>query len=144
MKRDNIRQFKLSSGEELICEVVEWHASDEDLEEIVVRNMYNIISADGDEPGSRYYAFRPFLCLQNSESIFQTLNPFHIVATAIPTINIIEQFESTVELNNMTYDELKEEINKTVKRIKKKLNLNDNDEEETNKIIKFVPKDKLH
>lgn len=144
MKRDNVRQFKLSSGEELICEVVEWNANDEDLEEIVVRNMYNIISVDGDEPGSRYYTFRPFLCLQNSESIFQTLNPFHIVATAIPTINIIEQFESTVELNNMTYDELKKEINETVKRIKKKLNLNDNDEEEANKIIKFVPKDKLH
>ena len=42
MKRENIRQFKLVSGEEILCEIIEW---DNDVsEEIIVRNIYNIVS----------------------------------------------------------------------------------------------------
>ena len=41
MKRENIRQFKLVSGEEILCEIIEW---DNDVsEEIIVRNIYNIV-----------------------------------------------------------------------------------------------------
>ena len=144
MKRDNVRQFKLSSGEELICEIVEWDTEVSD--EIVTRNMYNIIAVEGDEPGTRYYTFRPYMCLQNSESMFQTLNPYHVVATAIPTANILDQFESTVDMNETSYATLEQEIKKKIDDLKEKLNieddLSDDDRAEKN-IIRFNPK-KLH
>lgn len=144
MKRENVRQFKLVSGEEILCEVIEW---DNDVsEEIIVRNIYNIISMDNEKSSIRYYTFKPYMCLQSEESMFQTLNPYHIIVTAIPTGEILDQFESNVKLNKMDIDEIEKELKKTSSKIKKLLNITDSEPEEieNSKVIKFRPKDTMH
>ena len=144
MKRENVRQFKLVSGEEILCEIIEW---DNDVsEEIIVRNIYNIVSVNNEKTSVRYYTFEPFMCLQTEDSMFQTLNPYHVVVTAIPTNEILDQFESNVKLNKMDINEIENELKKTSSEIKKLLNITDSEPEEieNSKVIKFRPKDTMH
>jgi hypothetical protein len=41
---NEIKHFKLSNGEEVVCDVVEWPDVDGDSPDIVVRNCFKIIS----------------------------------------------------------------------------------------------------
>lgn len=145
MKRDNVRQFILVSGDELVCEVVEWDT--EVSEEIVVRNMYKIISVQFSSEGIRYHTFRPFMCMQNDETMFQTLNPYHIMATAIPTKSMLDQYETNLDLNKESLEEVKKELDDRIRELKERFGINDEEEAEVDpdsKVIKFTPKDKLH
>ena len=45
----NIKQFKLSTGEEILCDVIEW--ADEDYGDIVVRKIWQIAKIDNDIRG---------------------------------------------------------------------------------------------
>jgi hypothetical protein len=145
MKRDNVRQFVLVSGDEIVCEVVEWDA--EDSEEIVVRNMYKIISIEVSSEGIRYHTFRPFMCMQNDEMMFQTLNPYHIMSTAIPAKSMIDQYETNLSLNKESFEEVKKELDDRIRELKERFGIDDEEEPEIDpdsKVIKFTPKDKLH
>ena len=42
MKNDRIRQFRLTSGAEVLCEVLQW--DDENTSEVVVRHIYRLIN----------------------------------------------------------------------------------------------------
>ena len=153
MKRDNVRQFVLVSGDELICEVVEWDT--EISEEIVVRNMYKIISVQLSSEGITYHTLRPFMCMQNDETMFQTLNPYHIIVTAIPTKSMLDQYETNLDLNKESLDEEKRDLDdyikelkeRHIKELKERFGIDDEEEIEIDadsKVIKFTPKDKLH
>lgn len=92
-----IKQFKLSSGEEIVCEVIEWPDVDEDMAEIVVRNIYKIIAIDQTVSGNRYYTFKPWMVFQDEPDMFQTININHVVGEANPSQKLLEQYFTMIK-----------------------------------------------
>ncbi len=92
-----IKQFKLSSGEEIVCEVIEWPDVDEDMAEIVVRNIYKIIAIDQTVSGNRYYTFKPWMVFQDEPDMFQTININHVIGEANPSQKLLEQYFTMIK-----------------------------------------------
>ena len=92
-----IKQFKLSSGEEIVCEVIEWPDVDEDEADIVVRNIYKIIAIDQTVSGNRYYTFKPWMVFQDEPDMFQTININHIIGEANPSQKLLEQYFTMIK-----------------------------------------------
>lgn len=100
----DIRQFKLTSGDEIVCQVVAWPESEDD-PSIVIRSAYQVvthITEDGE-----YRQFRPWMVLQNGRNLFQSINADHILADANPSKQLLEYYarvvieESEEEKNDM-------------------------------------------
>lgn len=92
-----IKQFKLSSGEEIVCEIIEWPDVDEDMAEIVVRNIYKIIAIDQTVSGNRYYTFKPWMVFQDEPDMFQTININHVIGEANPSQKLLEQYFTMIK-----------------------------------------------
>ena len=58
---NNIRQFKLGTGEELICQVLQWADVEEDDPDIVVRHAYEVNYIDDNQRGYRVYNLKPWM-----------------------------------------------------------------------------------
>ena len=79
-----IKQFKLTNDEEIVCEVVEWPSEQEP--SMVIRKAMKVISMENYREGARYYAFRPWLMFQDHKDNLQVLNSLHIVVEASPCL----------------------------------------------------------
>lgn len=90
----DIRQFKLSSGDEIVCDVVGWPESDDD-PAIVVRNVYQVVAKVTDE--GRFYQFSPWMVYQGGNNVFQSINVDHIIADANPSTMILEYYNNVTE-----------------------------------------------
>ena len=134
---NDIRQFKLSSGEELICQVLEW--GDEESADIVVRHAYEVHFIDDNQRGYRIYNLKPWMTMQEGDEKFITINTMHITSQAKPDKNLIEQFERAIENSKLTEEEIAEKVEKYLKKVKVKI-------EEQENIINFpsMDRDKLH
>ncbi len=87
-----IKQFKLSSGEEIICEVMEWPNVEEDEVDVVVRNVFKIIAIEQTVSGNRYYTFKPWMVFQDEAEMFQLINSTHVIGEANPSQKLLEQY----------------------------------------------------
>jgi hypothetical protein len=86
MNIKSIRQFKLSNGDEIVCDVVEWPDEDDGPNALVIRNAYKIHMINPIVPGeNRYYQFRPWMVYQDNPEYFQILNGDHILSEATPS-----------------------------------------------------------
>lgn len=98
MNEQNFRQFKLSTGDEIVCEVLQYPMDDDDAT-IIVRNVYKIAmltNLNGDN--NRYYHFRPWMVYQDKKELSQDINLNHIVAEATPTKELLAHyFKITLE-----------------------------------------------
>ena len=89
----SIRRFKLSNGDELVCDVVEWPDENEGPNALVIRNAYKIFLLNPIMPGeNRYYQFRPWMVYQDNPEYFQILNGDHILAEASPSEEMLIQY----------------------------------------------------
>ena len=91
MPRHSIKQLKLTTGEEILCEVL-----DEAPESIAVRNalvLTDNVSANGD----KYFTFRNFLVYQDGPMDVVLLVTDKIVAMAIPTQDMVAQYDIALE-----------------------------------------------
>ena len=63
---NEIKHFKLSNGEEIVCDVIEWPDVDGDSPDIVVRNALKLLRLELlNEDNIRYYQFRPWMVYQD-------------------------------------------------------------------------------
>ena len=152
MKNDRIRQFRLTSGAEVLCEVLQW--DDENTSEVVVRHIYEIDKYDHIQKGVRIYSIKPYLSFQYGEEQVSSLNSDQIIITALPSAEIIEQYKVSI-LNNAQEDqervedeELNDLLSDRVEKIKKYLDgLDlDLDDSEGDNILMFpgMDKNKFH
>jgi len=93
MNVKSLRQFKLSSGEDIIAEVLEW--PDDDNVDVLVRNAYRIISVESNM--TFYYTFKPWMILQGDPEMFMTININHIVGEAAPALNVIDHYQRAIK-----------------------------------------------
>jgi hypothetical protein len=91
----DIKHFKLTNNEEIICEVVEWDS--ESSRDIVIRKalcIENKIQADN---SYKYYTFSPWMAMQENLNSLQTLNSDLIISVATPSQTALAYFNDVVE-----------------------------------------------
>ena len=90
----DLRQFKLSNNEEIICEVVEWN--DEETDTIVIRKALRIHAIDDTDVSMRYYTFKPWIMMNNDPDTLHIINSMHIVAESTPAEVALEYFNDVI------------------------------------------------
>lgn len=91
----DLKQFKLTNDEEIICEVLQW--DDPDNAGMVVRGAMRIISAEDYNRGVRFYAFRPWMVFNDNPEELQTLNAAHIIGEMNPSKPLIGHYLKTIK-----------------------------------------------
>lgn len=138
----NIKQFKLTSGEEILCEVVEW--ADEDNCDLVIKKVLKINCTDDDNRGVRFYNLRPWLTMQEGDDVFMTLNSNHIIAEANPDSRMLKFFFEAVEQSELSDDDINEKIEDYIDKMKERIKLV-SDSDTSDNIIPFnISKNKMH
>lgn len=89
-----IKQFKLTNDDEIICEVVEW--DDEANSSIVVRRALKIINVEDYAKGVRFFAFRPWMLFNDDPDELHTINAVHIIGEINPAENVITRYMNSV------------------------------------------------
>ena len=107
----NLKQFKLTNDDEIICDVIDMSRIEEG--EIVVRNVLKIISADDFENNVRYFSFRPLMSFQDDIDQLTVLNIGHIITETLPSKKLVRHYSGAMN-----------EIEKHVK-LKGELNLDE-------------------
>lgn len=92
-----IKQFKLSSGEEIICDVVEWPDAENEEVDLVVRNVFKIVSIDQTINGDRYYTFKPWMSFQDGDEMYQLINHGHVIGEANPSEKLLDHYITAVK-----------------------------------------------
>jgi len=162
----NIKQFKLTNNEEIICEVIEWNTG-EDPGDILIKKALRVISVEDYQKGWRFFAFRPWMSFQDDPDLLQTLNSSHIIVTTNPSPNLLKHYERCLkrlvseteaekigakkiyanldeiqdELRELTDDEMDDFLTRKYGAVEEDDFLSDSG---VNNIIKFKPKDTMH
>jgi len=136
----DFRQFKLTNGDEIICEIVQWPGDDE--EDMIIRKAMQLKSYDDDGRGIRYYNFKPWITMQEDTDGFLSLNYAHILAEVIPSDKMLKHFFEAVENSNLTPEEIQDKIDNYFAKLKKMAGDLDSD---FSNVIEFNPdRNKLH
>ena len=85
-----IRHLKLTTGDELVCEVL----SDDEFE-VPVRNALRLVSKIQD--GYKFYTFKNFMVYQDRRESVQVIRTDHIVSYANPPEDLIGEWKRALE-----------------------------------------------
>ena len=96
-EKSNVKQLKLVTGDEVICEILE-----EDEHDIIIRNVLSI-HFNALEDGSRMWTFKLFMCYQDDPDRFVLVKVDKIVAIANPIKELLQQYVSAIK--NIMVDE---------------------------------------
>ena len=114
MTEEEIIQLKLASGEEVLCEIIQW--DDDHNATIVVKNAFEIVFLQSPTGAMRLCTLRPFMIGQVEEGYNIALNGDMITAQAQPTREILDNYRDTLEeyikFNQGPTDEELKEIEK--------------------------------
>lgn len=87
------KQFKLTNGEELICELVA--SGDEDsTADVIIRRAMKIVVSDDLEENIRYYTLKPWMSFMDDTQELVALNSVHIVGEAKPSESMMIHYAS--------------------------------------------------
>ena len=93
----DVKQFKLSDGEEVICDVIDWPENGE--KEIVVRNAMKIALVVSSDNLESYYTFKPWVQYIESADEYIIINSDHIIGTSNPNQYLLYQFDKFWQKN---------------------------------------------
>jgi len=147
------KQFKLTSGDEIICEVVQWNIDDET--EIVVRKAMKLVMGETEGGNYRYYSFRPWMVYQENLQDFIILNAAHIVGIAQPVDSILIQYEEALISMQEMYESRNTQatitgngdVNELTQRLRdhlKSLEEDNNDNDSDDNVVPFIDPKTLH
>jgi len=94
MTRSSIKQLKLSTGEEVICDVL-----DNEPDSIAVRNCLTLEDRMGSD-GQRYFVFRSLMTYQDSPLDVILLMNNKVVALCTPSKDMLEQYAVAIKSMN--------------------------------------------
>jgi hypothetical protein len=98
MSAGSIRQIKLSSGEEIICEIMNW--KDDHGMELVVRKIMSLKFeefVDAKKKPIKKYTFNGFFVYQEDPLSLIILNTQHIIAVAFPAKELLVQYNISLK-----------------------------------------------
>lgn len=94
----DIRQMKLMSGEEILCDLVDVQNEYEDGECFIIRAAYLLISKEDFENNMRYYTFRPFMMHILDPAHVLLLNTGAVICISNPHTIVLEQYIHHISL----------------------------------------------
>ena len=146
MSEPLVRQMKLTSGDEIICEVIDW--VDDEGPMVVVRNPLRVITVDKAD-GMRYHIFRPYMVMQLEEGVFQTLNSDHIIIEGTPVKEVVKEYYNAISVETEQPEEdTDKKFNEYMEKIKDMLDAKEasylDSDAPSNTVIRFPGKNKLH
>jgi hypothetical protein len=101
--KDNIKHFKLSTGEEIICEVVEWDTIETSA--ILIRKAMKLYDSINIRNGYKFFSFRPWLSFNDDPNVLQTINSEHIVGESSPSPDLLKLYEKSLSKLNKFLEE---------------------------------------
>ena len=90
-----IKQFKLTSNEEIICEVIE--SDGEDKSQIVAKRILKVHVGEDYENGVRYYSFKPWMSFQDRINDFSIITENHIIGHTTPSDYLKKHYTSAID-----------------------------------------------
>tara|TARA_S200002703_G_scaffold159911_1_gene175417 strand:- start:3204 stop:3662 length:459 start_codon:yes stop_codon:yes gene_type:complete len=150
---NNIVQLKLSSGDEIICEVMEW--PDSNGNEMIIRNAMTM-TYSFDMDNEALYGLKPWFTMVESAEEYIIININHVTGTAKPNPSYHKEYQSA--LNHMHSLSKKRKIERDREALQQEkrfldalenvtMNISDDDyknlDSSSNNIIPF-PKDTVH
>ena len=91
----NLKQFKLTNDDEIVCEVVE--GPDKDTGDVIIRKVLKIFSADDYENNVRYYSFRPWMSFQDDVNELSALNVDHVIGESSPSKTLAVHYAGAIK-----------------------------------------------
>lgn len=88
--KNHVKQLKLVTGEEIICEILE-----EDDIDLVVRNVL-AIQFHITDTGTRMWAFNYFMCSQDNPDRFTLIRSDKIVGVSVPPESLMLQYQKAI------------------------------------------------
>lgn len=123
----NVRQLKLITGEEILCDLVTSEFNEYEEEILFVKSAYSLVSTEDFENQVRFYTFRPFMMHQYETDKLLALNSGAVICAVIPDKKVIEQY--ALHIDQFKSEDEESDID------------TDNDDEPTDpNIVKFKPK----
>ena len=160
----NVKQFKLTNNDEIVCEVAAW--DDEETDELVIKKALKIVSVEDYTRGIRFFALRPWIAFQDDPEELQSLNSTHIIVTSTPTKSMLKYYNTCLtaikqdlkkpgiprkgvwanldEVNHETRDLTDEELDDYLTSKYGSMIEDEYPDSADNNIIKFKPKDTMH
>ena len=94
MSERQIKQFKLTNDDEIICEVLQWDS--EESSDMIIRGTLRIINVEDFTKGVRFYAFRPWMIFSEDPESLHTLNSAHIIAETNPSKELLNHYAQSL------------------------------------------------
>ena len=153
---NQIKQFKLTNDDEIICEVIQW---EDDEVPMLVKGAMKIISVEDYSRGVRFYAFRPWMGFTDDPEVLHIINSAHIIGTVTPNDEVVEHYDDTLEkikkaisTKNMPLDEIasnmesmdEDEFEDFLDSYIEEKNKEMSDSDQPENVIKFKPKGTMH
>ena len=151
MIKENIRHFKLTTNEEIICEGVQWDTNE--TSGILIRKVMKLCDTYNISSGYKFFSFRPWLSFADDPNILQTVNSDHIIGETTPSDDLIKLYEkSIIKMNKFLkekskdlgpidlekYDHLTdEELHEVLETKRLKEEQDDEDSDEPTNILQF-------
>jgi len=138
---NNYRQLKLSNGEEVIADVLQW-ANDDDAS-IVIRSALKLVMTERQD-GARLYALRPWMiCCEDMDHLL-TINADQIIGETMPSTQLLTQYKLTVSDYVTSYEEDNKSVDQS-EDLDDLVNLAAMfDSDGSGKVISLFPKNKMH
>ena len=89
-----VRQFKLASGDEILCEIIQWQ--DPEGIEICIRKAMKLVMNEGLD-GVKYYSFRPWMIYQENADDIIILSASMVMGIGFPVESLLYQYYEAVE-----------------------------------------------
>lgn len=129
------RQFRLTSGDEIVCEVIQWH--DDESNEMIVRSAMKLTQYE-QRDGLKYFSFRPYMVYVENPRELIILNGYMIEGAAVPSEPLLHQYYMAVEEMEKQYLQREEEFEAI--RPTPKDTVVESEEKESAKVIEFPGK----
>ena len=153
MSRKSYIHFKLTSGEEVLCEIVS-EPEGEDMY-VVVRNAMKVSCQEQmvNGEGYRYYGFRPWMVFQNKSEQLQLINFTQIAGEAKPDKTLLAHYlKAIAEEEQRETPGLPEEVDEdaTITELKAWIarqhedDDDDLDSDSDKNVIQFNPRSTMH
>lgn len=111
MNELDFAQFKLTSGHEIVCEVLEWTDPNiSDSKDIIIKNVMQIVSGQMNDSGESIFLFRPFVQFCEGEKEYMVLDMSHVLTVNRPNKHLCAEFIYAVQEMNDIALERDEEV----------------------------------
>lgn len=145
----NLVQLKMTGGDEVICEVMEW--PDQDGKEMIVRNAMVLSYSFDEDLTNHIYGLKPWFSMIENPMEYIVINTDHVMCTTRPNSMFVKEYnEALVQMHSLgqrrvrdhlrQVKEFEEKFKEKFEEVTKRL-LDTGDSVESSNVLKFPPPD---